>query len=103
MKLLPRATANLESNVEISILQHVQKRASTSPSGSEYIRKYLRNFTEYRGVEEYSAIVFEATGQSVQNKLFCDSISFTKAKHVIRDTTSGLRYLHEECEVAHGG
>ena len=78
MKLLPRATASLESNVEISILQQVQKRASTSPSRSEYIRKYLRNFIEFWVVGEYLTIVFEATGQSVQSKLFSDSISLPK-------------------------
>jgi hypothetical protein len=78
-------------------------RASESPSGSEYIRKYLGNFTERKSSEEYNAIVMEVTGQSIQSKLSCDSISFAKAKDVIRGTIHGLRFLHDVCKVAHGG
>jgi hypothetical protein len=103
VKLLPKATANAQLNVEISILQHIQTRASESPSGSENIRKYLGNFTERKGSEEYNAIVLEATGQSIQSKLSNDSISFISAKDVIRGTIRGLRFLHDECKVAHGG
>jgi hypothetical protein len=103
VKLLLRTTANPESDIGMSVLQHVQRRAPKSLSGSEYIRKYLWNFTVHRGVKEYNAIVLEATGQSVQRKLSYDSISFAKAKYVIKDTISGLRYLHEECKVAHEG
>lgn len=103
IKLLPKALANAESNNEVSILEHVHQQSSGSKSGSEYIRRYLRHFTEHRAGKEYHGIVMQATGQSIQNRIVWHGISFAAAKTVAIGTIRGLRFLQEDCKVAHGG
>jgi serine/threonine protein kinase len=103
VKLLPVATASLQIQNEVTILELVQEKAVKAPSGSEHIRKYLRQFTERRDHRAYHGIVMEATGQSIQSKLIREPIPFAEAKEIVRSIIRGLRFLHHECKVAHGG